>query len=123
MNALETAFTRNGSTNRVNSAVFRPPRARPQHQVVTLENAERGIILRVGERFTLDLGNGAWRIRVGNASIVKCVDTQSSFEGQGTFEALFAGKTKLCATTDPPRTNESPPLSRIFLEIQVTVQC
>lgn len=121
MNALETAFP-NNSSSRANSVFHRPLRARLQNQVITLENAERGITLHVGERFMLDLGRGTWHIRLGNASIVKCVDVQDTTNGQGTFEALFVGKTKIYATHLPPRMNGSPPRSRIFLEIQVHVQ-
>lgn len=123
MNALETALPRNGSS-RVNSAVHRPLRARLQNQVLTLENAERGITLHVGEIFLLNLGDRDWNVRVGDEAIVRADPALGIPSGsQGYYTALKAGKTKLYATSDPPCRQETPPCMQptILLEIPVTV--
>lgn len=91
---------------------------------VTMQNAESGVSLRVGERFLLDLGERSWKIRTDREAIITSVtEVGLPVSHQGYFQAIKAGKTKLYATSDPPPLQASPPslLPTLFLEIQVTV--
>ncbi|OQY83687.1 MAG: hypothetical protein B6D41_16590 [Chloroflexi bacterium UTCFX4] len=91
---------------------------------INLQNAERGVTLRVGESFLLNLGGRDWNVRVGDETIVRR-DASLGIpqDTQGYFKALNAGKTKLYATSDPPCRQATPPclMPTLFLEIPVTV--
>lgn len=91
---------------------------------ITVQNAESGVTLHVGERFLLNLGERNWNIRVGDETIVRQVESAAVPQAsQGYYGALQAGKTKLYATSDPPCRQANPPcmLPTLFLEIPVTV--
>lgn len=91
---------------------------------ITMQNAESGVTLRVGERFLLNLGERDWSVRSGDETIVRQAESVMIPTGsQGYFEALKAGKTKLYATSDPPCRQATPPcmLPTLFLEIPITV--
>jgi hypothetical protein len=91
---------------------------------VTMQNAESGVTLHVGESFLLNLGDRDWNVRVGDETIVR-LDTNATIPqgSQGYYTAFKAGKTKLYATSDPPCRRANPPcmLPTLFLEIPVTV--
>lgn len=91
---------------------------------ITMENAESGVTLRVGQHVLLNLGDRNWSVRVGDETIVRADETMGvPTDSQGYYIALKAGKTKLYATSDPPCREASPPcmLPTLFLEIPVTV--
>ncbi|MBI4670966.1 MAG: hypothetical protein HY741_04785 [Chloroflexi bacterium] len=91
---------------------------------INIQNAESGVMLRVGERFLLNLGDRDWKVRIGDATIVGLAESvMIPPDSQGYFEALRAGQTKLYATSDPPCRQASPPcmMPTLFLEIPVTV--
>ena len=136
MNAFETPTT---NAPQVATAVVAPaatslplkqiktktpaPAARADEQV-TMENAERGVTLRAGQRFLLNLGGRDWQVRVGDETIVKRVDgVPLPEESQGYFEALQPGKTKLYATSEPACRQANPPcmMPTLYLEIPVQV--
>ncbi len=117
MNTLEStsAFPERTRVN-IPLPIYRPPRATGANRILTLENAEKGIVLRVGEQFTLNLGQGLWTVRVRDEMMLTSADGV-------TFQARAGGKTCLFATGVPPRADSGPPSSRrkLFLEIPVTV--
>lgn len=91
---------------------------------ITIQNAESGVTLHVGEHFLLNLGNRNWNIRIGDETIVRQIESAGIPQGsQGYFGALKAGKTKLYATSDPPCRQSNPPcmLPTLFLEIPIMV--
>ena len=102
--------------------IFRPGR-RSGHlpgQKLTLKNAECGVTLRIGEECTLNLGEQVWTLRARDEMILARVQA-SDERGQVTWRALQAGRTRLYATSDPPRQSSGPPVPKIFLEIPITV--
>lgn len=94
-------------------------------RILTLANAEQGIVLRVGERFLLDLGERDWKVWIGDESILKQVQDPDTPPGsQGYFQALKPGQTVINATFEPPCRNVTPPclMPALFLQIPVTVR-
>lgn len=92
---------------------------------ITMQNAESGVTLRVGEHFLLNLGDRDWQVRVGDETIVHPIESAMIPPGsQGYFGAFKVGKTKLYATSDPPCRQNTPPcmMPTLFLEIPITVQ-
>ena len=92
---------------------------------ITMQHAESGVTLRVGEHFLLNLGDRDWQVRVGDETIVHSIESAMIPQGsQGYFGAFKVGKTKLYATSDPPCRQNTPPcmMPTLFLEIPVTVQ-
>lgn len=119
MNAQKNPWKTESSLRAQNAvSIFRPPRHpdRPQ-MALTLENAERGVIVNVGEAFELDLGVTEWRLRVRDQGML-------IHEGCGTWRALARGRTRIYATSEPTPSNpDSPNLSRkLLIEIPVTVR-
>lgn len=98
--------------------IFRPARASrsTNNRIITLQDAEYGIQLRVNETFILDLGDACWNVRVRDESILASAD---GFQ----FQALAAGKTCVVVTGDAPYENPGSRTSRrkIFMEFPVTV--
>lgn len=91
---------------------------------ITLQNAEGGVTLRVGERVLLNLGERWWQVRVGDPTIVRLVQEPNAPPGAlGYLEGLKPGKTQLSATSDPPCRSAKPPclMPTLFVEIPVTV--
>lgn len=91
---------------------------------ITMQNAESGVSLRVGQDFLLNLGDRNWNVRIQDETVVRADAAMGvPAESQGYYRALKAGKTKLYATSDPPCRQEIPPcmLPTLFLEIPVTV--
>lgn len=132
MNALETPqiMTPQNATVVIGPAATSLPlvqmktRALAPHGEITIQNAESGVMLRVGENFLLNLGDRAWTVRVGDETIVRAEPVVGLVaDQQGYFTALKAGKTKLYATSDPPRRHTDPPCMQptLFLEIPVNV--
>ncbi len=104
-------------------SIFRPPRSlRTQaSKIITLEKAESGVTLRVGETFDLDL-EGAWKIRIGDATTLRFMGA-SKKTAQGAFQACASGRTKLYATSDPSCRQTSPPGMQptLYLEIPIHI--
>jgi len=97
--------------------IFRPARASrsTNNRIITLQDAENGIQLRVNETFILDLGEARWNVRVRDESILASADGVQ-------FQALQAGRTRVYATSELLRDESSPPgrPRKLFLEIRVT---
>lgn len=96
--------------------VYRPARATGANRVFNLQNAEKGIVLRVGEQFSLDLGLGIWNVRVRDEIILASADGVK-------FQAVAAGKTDVVVTGEAARApgNSAASRRKIFLEIRVTI--
>jgi len=97
--------------------VFRPQRAlhkRPRE--LTLQNAECGVTLNVGEKFELELGLLNVTVRVGDESVL-------SAEGGGVLQALTYGKTKVYVTGEllNLRAGAMHVPRKLLIEIPVTV--
>jgi hypothetical protein len=93
---------------------------------VTLDDAEKTVMLNAGDRFALVLGeNFDWTVSIGDETILSRVKNIQPIKGsQGVYEAHKAGKTTLMAVGDPPCRKTKPPCmmpSRAF-EIQITVK-
>lgn len=118
MNAQKNTWkTESSLPSYITVGVFRPPRHPDRRQMtMTLENAERGVTVNVGEAFELDLGVTEWRLRVRDKGLLV-------HEGCGTWRALARGRTRIYATSEPTASNpDSPNLSRkLLIEIPVTV--
>jgi hypothetical protein len=116
MNTLDPAL-RTTSQSRTNPAteIFRPTRpVSTGIKVLTLENAECGIRLRVGERFKLDLGNATWNLNVMDESVLTA-------NGEGNFQAIAGGKTRIRAKS-APLNNSGPPGVKLYFEVPVVIQ-
>lgn len=118
MNAPETHW-KSQATLPLNalSTIFRPQRNLHQRRrELTLQNAECGITLNVGENLELDLGlvNGSWRVR--DESIL-------ATDGSGTFQALECGKTKIYVTGELSNDNAGAMHvpRKLLIEIPVTI--
>lgn len=101
-----------------------PTAATPQpvSGALTLENAEKGAALHVGETLTLTLGNRGWRFRVGDPTIVKRIsDPGGDPDAPVVFQALRAGQTLIYATSDPPCRQSTPPCMMPTLLVQIPV--
>lgn len=117
MNLLESIFVNPSSPNAFSPhLVYRPARVTNANRVFDLQNAEKGIVLRVGEQFILDLRQGIWSARVRDEMILASADGVK-------FQALAAGKTYVVVTGETSRENMNSLARRrkIFLEIRVTV--
>ena len=93
---------------------------------VTLDDMGSTVILKVGDRFALVLGESSdWTVSVNDESILSRVKKIQPIQGsQGVYEAHQAGQTTLTAVGDPPCRKTKPPCmmpSRAF-EIQITVR-
>jgi hypothetical protein len=102
-----------------------PTPAEGSSWVVTLADGGRAIILGVGDRFLLDLGEGYdWTVTVADPAVVSRVVNVTVIRGaQGVYEAHMAGSTTLTAMGDPVCRKAQPPCeapSRLF-EIGITV--
>lgn len=93
--------------------------------IVTLNDQGKTLVLHVGQRFLLNLGEGyTWSPVVADQQVVSRVPNISVIRGaQGIYEARAAGQTTLTATGDPPCRLSKPACmmpSRVFmLTIQV----
>jgi ABC-type transport system substrate-binding protein len=75
-----------------------------QPQAVTLEDEGKTIMMKVGDRFLLNLGTGIyeWTLSIGNQTVLSRVKNVMTIQGsQGLFETLKAGSTLLHADGDP----------------------
>jgi hypothetical protein len=120
MNASESPLGA-GFTLQPQSAqsVFRPMRPTQADQVLSLETAEQGVTLHVGEYFSINFGEKRWNMRIRDEVIL-------ASDGNGRFRALRGGKTKVIATSEPPQNDSGPPRSaraKLFIEIPVVVMC
>jgi hypothetical protein len=93
---------------------------------VTLDDDDKTITMRVGERFLLNLGEGFdWQVLPDDPSILSRVVNVLTIRGsQGLYEAHKAGRTDLKATGDPTCRQSQPPCaapSRLF-HITIVVQ-
>ena len=90
---------------------------------VTLADQGRTIVMQVGERFLLNLGDGAaWVVEIADPSVLGPVTDVAIPEGaQGLFEALAAGTTSLVATNDPPCRKLRPACTLPTRSFEVTV--
>lgn len=72
---------------------------------VTAADAGRRYTMRVGQRFTLELGDAAWSVQVADQGVVSRVPNIMMVGGaQGEYQARAAGVTTLAATSSgsPP---------------------
>lgn len=117
MNAPETSWkTESSLPSNTAPTIFRPQRTlNQQPRVLTLQNAECGVTLNVGEEFDLDLGLN-WTLRVRDEAVL-------SAAGNGTYRALTSGRTKIYATGEPAKNDSSPPNvpRKLLIEIPVTI--
>jgi hypothetical protein len=88
-----------------------PVTARPDGETVTLEDQGQTLILPVGQRFTLFLGEGyTWTVTVADERIVSRVGRGPTAPGeQGQYEAFRPGQTRLEASGDPLCRHVRPP--------------
>ena len=81
-------------------------------QTVTIEDGDKTLTLRVGDRFLLFLKTPqyTWRVAQLDQAIVKQVDDAGLIEGaQGVFEAVGRGQTNLVAEGELPCHGADPP--------------
>ena len=81
-------------------------------QTVTIEDGDKTLTLRVGDRFLLFLKTPqyTWRIAQLDSTILKQVDDASLIQGaQGVFEAVGRGQTELVAVGELPCHGADPP--------------
>ena len=118
MNAQETSCkSESSSSSNTAPSIFRPRRIlNNPPRALTLENAECGITLYVGQEFELDLGSTEWRLRVRDEAILTA-------DGNGAYRALASGVTKIYATGEAPKNESSLPVvpRKLLIEIPVTV--
>jgi hypothetical protein len=93
---------------------------------VTLTDSGRPVMMHVGDRFLLNLGEGYdWSVEAADPAVVSRVISVLTVEGsQGLFEAHKTGRTTLTAAGDPPCRKANPPCgapSRLF-QVEVIVQ-
>lgn len=108
------------------SIVQQTPTPLTSPKVVTLQDQQQTIHLKVGEGFVLQLEEGyTWQIRIADERILR-QDHQASLPAgaQGMFTAPAEGKTVLEAQGTPLCAKENPPCMRpdILFEITVLVQ-
>jgi hypothetical protein len=93
---------------------------------VTLADNGGTVLMQVGQRFLLDLGDTYnWAFSIDDQSIVSRVINILTIRGsQGLFEAHLAGTTVLHATGDPSCRQSTPPceMPSIAFQVQITVQ-
>lgn len=92
---------------------------------VTQADNGRTIAMHVGDRFLLNLGEGAaWAVEIADPAVLSPVGGMPAAEGsQGLYEARGAGSTTLTATNEPPCRKTRPPCmlpTRVF-EVDVIV--
>lgn len=92
-------------------------------RTVTTADHGRTIEMRVGERFLLNLGEGAvWVIEIADPQVLGAVTGVEVPEGaQGLFEALAAGATTLAATNEPACLKARPACKLPTRTFEVTV--
>ncbi len=90
---------------------------------VTLDNQGKTIILSVGERFLLNLGEGYnWEVSISDQSVVSRVIGITVIRGaQGVYQANQAGSVTLSATGDPPCRQSQPACGMPSLLFSVTI--
>ena len=92
---------------------------------VTLADNGRMVVMHVGQRFLLNLGDTYnWTFSIDDQSIVSRVPNILTIRGsQGLFEAHAAGSTVLHATGDPQCRQSQPAcgMPSILFQIQITV--
>lgn len=78
---------------------------------VTLADEGRTILMRVGERFTLNLGDGAaWVVASADPAVLDLAEGVPAPAGaQGVYEAQSPGSTTLTATNEPACRRARPP--------------
>ena len=91
--------------------------------VVTIANDGTTLHLAVGQRFTLDLGNGEdWMVKVADEQVVQHVTGVPLPAGaQGIYEARKPGATVLTAVGSPHCTSGVCPLFRLGFSVSITV--
>ncbi len=97
---------------------------------VTLADRGRTIVMRVGERFLLNLeGGAAWVVEIADPQVLGPVTAAAAGAAipagaQGLFEAAKAGTTRLSAINDPPCRKAKPPcmLPTRSFEVEVIVK-
>jgi hypothetical protein len=96
-------------------------------QSVTLEDSGKTVMLKVGDRFLLNLGMDVyqWSLNIDDQTVLSRVKNIMTIKGsQGLFEALKAGRATLTASGDPLCASAVPACkmpSRLFT-INVVVQ-
>lgn len=92
-------------------------------RTVTTADWGRTIEMRVGQRFLLNLGEGAaWIIEIADPRVLGPVTGMEAPEGaQGLFEALAAGATTLAATNEPACLKARPACKLPTRTFEVTV--
>ena len=96
-------------------------------RIVTIDDGEKTIELRVGERFLLVLKKSdfEWEAGVEDSTVLKKVtDVEVIAGAQGIFEAQRAGRTRLVALGNPPCAKSAPPCHTpsLRLEFNIVVQ-
>ncbi len=93
---------------------------------VTLADAGRTIEMQVGDRFLLNLEEGAaWVVAIADPQVLRAaVDTAVPSESQGLFEAARPGATRLVAVNEPACRKAKPPcmLPTRSFEVDVAVK-
>ena len=91
---------------------------------VTLEDSEKTLTLRVGERFLLFLKSPqhSWTILQLDPAIIRKVADATLIEGaQGVFEAVGRGQTEMVAKGEMPCHQADPPCLALTLGFQVKI--
>jgi hypothetical protein len=90
---------------------------------VTLADDGRTIMMRVGDRFLLSLGeNYEWSIEVEDPGVVsRVVNVLAPKGSQGLYEAHRVGQTALTAAGDPPCRKAQPPCMAPSRQFRVEV--
>jgi hypothetical protein len=90
---------------------------------VTLADDGTTIVLRPGDRFLLDLGEGyEWEVNIADQSVVSRVIGVLTIRGsQGLFEAHQAGTTTLTAAGNPACLSQQPPCAMPSRSFQVQI--
>ena len=103
------------------TALLLAPDAAPL--VVTIANDGTTLNLAVGQRFTLNLGNGVdWTVKVADEQVVQHVTGVPLPAGaQGVYEARTPGSTVLSAVGIPHCTSGVCPLFRLGFSVTITV--
>jgi hypothetical protein len=124
--AISSGFTSNGDTVTppANSTPLTPDSS-GNLDVTTSDNG-RTVLLQVGQRFLLDLGDTySWNFTINDQTIVSRVPNIMTIRGsQGLFEAHTTGTTTLQATGDPACRQSQPAcmMPSVVFSITITVQ-
>jgi hypothetical protein len=96
-------------------------------EAVTLDDNGKTVMLKVGDRFLLNLGMDVyeWSLNIDNQDVLSRVKNIMTIKGsQGLFEALKPGQATLTATGDPLCAKEAPAckMPSMLFTINVVVQ-